>query len=44
MKPVKNATLPNSGTDAIVNLTETSNVGNPGLWIFRVDENELGSK
>ena len=43
-KPVKYANLPNSGSESVVNLMRTSNVGNPGLWIFRVDENELVSK
>ena len=44
MRPVKYFNLPNSGTDAIEELTRTSNVGITGLWIFRVDENEIGSE
>ena len=34
-------TLPFSGTDAVVNLTMTSNTNNPGLWIYRVDQSDL---
>ena len=35
-----NATLlPGSGTEDIMGLASTSNVGKPGLWIFKVDEN-----
>ena len=30
--------LPFSGTDSVLNLTELSNVGKPGVWIFKVDE------
>ena len=37
-------TLPNSGTDDIALLTTTSNVGNPGVWMFEVDAVEIGSK
>ncbi len=32
-----NVVLPGSGTDDIRNLTTTSNVGVPGIWIYRVD-------
>ena len=35
-------TLPNSGTDDITLLTTTSNVGNPGVWMFEVDELVIG--
>ena len=35
--------LPGSGTPNVSFLTTTSNVGSPGLWIFRVDENEIGT-
>ena len=30
-------TLPNSRTSDIVNNTRTSNVNQPGLWVFKVD-------
>ena len=26
--------IPGSGTSEIINITRTSNVGNPGMWIF----------
>ena len=29
-------TLPESRTDAIINVTRTSNVGMPGVWVFKV--------
>ena len=31
--------LPGSGTEDIRNLKSTSNVGKPGLWVFKVDGN-----
>ena len=31
------ATIPGSRTEAVLNLTSTSNVDVPGLWIYRVD-------
>ena len=31
------AVIPASRTDAIINITHTSNVGTPGMWVFRVD-------
>ena len=30
-------TIPGSLTPKIISITQTSNVGNPGVWIFRVD-------
>ena len=30
-------TLPNSRTSDTVNITRTSNVNQPGLWVFKVD-------
>ena len=30
-------TLNGSGTDAVLSLNSTSNVGQPGVWIFQVD-------
>ena len=37
------ATLPGSRTEAVLNLNSTSNVGGPGLWIFRVDGDNVTS-
>ena len=34
--------IPGSQTAAIVNIDTTSNVGVPGLWMFRVDQNDPG--
>lgn len=34
---IRHAAIPASRTGAIVNITHTSNVGIPGVWIFRVD-------
>ena len=31
-------TIPGSLTSSIVNIEETSNVGIPGVWIFRIQE------
>ena len=36
---IRFASVPGSQTAEIANIEETSNVGVPGLWIFRVDEN-----
>ena len=33
--------LPGSGSSDILELNTTSNVGRPGLWIFRVDGEEV---
>jgi len=30
-------TIPGSLTPSIINITQTTNVGIPGVWIFRVD-------
>ena len=35
------ATVPNSQTPEIINISSTSNVGIPGVWIFRVDQGEI---
>ena len=32
---------PDSGADAIINITMTTNVNIPGQWSFRVDENSI---
>ena len=34
---VRFLTLPGSQTEAVLNISSTSNVGEPGLWVFRVD-------
>ncbi len=33
-------TLPGSGTEQILMLSNSSNIGEPGVWVFRVD-NEI---
>ena len=33
--------IPGSQTAAILNIYNTSNVGVPGLWVFRVDQNAI---
>jgi len=30
-------TIPGSLTPSIIKIAQTSNIGNPGVWIFRVD-------
>ena len=30
-------TIPGSRTSSIINITQTSNIGIPGIWIFQVD-------
>ena len=35
---IRHAVIPASYTDAIINITHTSNVDIPGVWVFRVDE------
>ena len=35
---VNQYTVPNSLTPDIVNITRTSNVNQPGLWVFKLDE------
>ena len=38
---VRFALLPESDTPEIINVSTTSNVGVPGLWIFQVDEENI---
>ena len=38
---VRFASVPGSQTADIVNIDTTSNVGIPGVWIFRVDEEDI---
>lgn len=41
--PVISQTLPNSGTDDIVNLITSSNVQAAGVWTFQVDGDQVRS-
>jgi len=44
---ISSVTVPESLTPEIINISTTSNVGVPGLWIFQVDQqpqDSLGSK
>ncbi len=34
---VRSVTVPGSLSEAIMNITTTSNVGRPGVWMYRVD-------
>ena len=38
---VNHYTVPNSRTPDIVNITRTSNVNQPGLWVFKLDDNNI---
>ena len=38
---VRSVEIPDSNTNEIVNIETTSNIGVPGLWVFRVDEQEI---
>ena len=38
---VNNMTIPGSLTPSIINITQTSNVGIPGVWIFKVGEGNV---
>ena len=38
---IRFASVPGSYTDDIINIAETSNVGVAGMWIFRIDEEEV---
>ena len=35
--------IPGSGTSEIINITQTNNVGNPGMWIFNISSNQGSS-
>ena len=37
----RHTVIPASRTDAIINITHTSNVGTPGMWVFRVDGEDV---
>ena len=34
---INSVTIPGSLTPSIINITQTSNVGIPGVWMFQVD-------
>lgn len=38
---IRFASVPGSQTPAIINIASTSNVGRPGVWLFRVDQEEI---
>lgn len=38
---VRFSTVPGSRTPEIINIDTTSNVGRPGVWVFRVDTAEI---
>lgn len=38
---IRFASVPGSRTGDIVNIDTTSNVGIPGVWVFRVDEDDI---
>ena len=35
--------IPGSGTPEIINITTRSNVGRPGIWVFRIDGENIYS-
>ena len=38
---VNSITIPGSLTPSIINITRTSNIGIPGMWIFKVNEGNM---
>ena len=38
---IQSIEIPDSNTDNIVNIETTSNIGEAGLWVFRVDQEEV---
>jgi len=38
---VRYAAIPQSRTNAIINITHTSNIDVPGVWVFRIDEEDV---
>ena len=38
---VNSITIPGSLTPSIINITQTSNVGIPGVWMFQVDRGNV---
>ena len=41
MSELRHTELPGSGTLEVLSLVKSSNVGSDGLWVFRVDTNEI---
>ena len=39
----KSYEVPASGTPEIINITKSSNVERPGVWVFRIDGDEIPS-
>ena len=40
---VRSASVPGSQTAAIINITMTSNIGVPGVWIFQVSGEDINT-
>ena len=38
---VNSVTIPGSLSSSIINITQTTNVGIPGIWMFKVNEGKL---
>ena len=38
---VTSLTLPTSRTDHVLNITTSSNIQSPGMWLFRTDSNDI---
>ena len=38
---INSITVPGSLTPDIINVTQTSNIGNPGVWMFKVDRGKF---
>lgn len=38
---VNSVTIPGSMTPSVINITQTSNVGIPGVWMFQVDRGNV---
>ena len=38
---INSVTIPGSLTPSIINITQTSNVDIPGIWMFKVNEGDL---
>ena len=38
---INSTTIPGSQTPSIINVTQTSNVGIPGVWMFKVGEGNI---
>ncbi len=40
---IRFATVPGSRNDTIINITQTTNVAVPGVWIFQVDKEDIAA-